>query len=138
MAAIDQPVTVQLLKEISVIIDGTEYADSIASFQFVPSQTVQTWKGGRRDATYTDVTDATWTCNMKLAQDWDTSASLANYLLAHAGERQEATFIPTGGATVTGTLILAVPPIGGDVNAWLEGTISCGVEGAPTVTPAAG
>lgn len=126
----------RVLKSISVLIASTEYADAIASFQFVPAQTVMTWKGGKPDATFTDVTDPTWTCNIKLAQDWDTAGSLANYLIAHAGEQTPVTFIPTGGATVSGTLILAVPPIGGDINAWLEGTISCGVVGAPTITPA--
>lgn len=115
-----------------------DYAPAVASCKFTPSSSTQTWKGGTPDAVFTDITSPTWVCAMKIAQDWTNATSLVNYLFAHAGERVPATFVPVeGGPTVSATLILAAPEIGGDIDAWGETTVQHGVDGAPALTPAA-
>lgn len=131
-------VTPSIFKKFVVTIDTDDYAPAVASCKFTPSSSVQTWKGGTPDAVFTDVSSPTYTCTMKLAQDWVTPTSLSNYLHTHAGETVAATFVPVdGGATITATLVLAAPEIGGDIDAWGETTVQHAVQGKPTITQAA-
>lgn len=129
------------LSEISVVFDPQgatlEFRDAVQSFQFVPSAAVSTTKGGSKKSVWTASGNPTWVCNVKFLQDLDEQDSLVNYLLAHAGEAHLVRFTPGGAASVQATLIIAAPPIGGDVDSWLDGTISMGVRGVPVVTGAA-
>lgn len=146
MAVTPQPVAPTMLKNISVVVtqngvddtDSNEYADAMSSFQFVPAQAVSTWRGGTPTAVFTDISAPTWTCVIKLAQDWHTGNSFANWLLSKSGTTQKVIFKPHGNVTsaaaFAANIIVAVPPIGGDIDAWLEAGITCGVQGAPTVT----
>ena len=124
-------------KKFQVQIATDDYAPAVASCKFTPNQTTSTWKGGTPDAVFTDVSTPTWTCAMKIAQDWKTPGSLSAYFLAHAGEEVAATFVPVeGGMSVAATLVLAPPEVGGDIDAWGETTVTHACKGAPTFTPA--
>lgn len=130
------------MHNISVVIDPDqpaplEFRKATQSFQFVPAQSVTTTTGGTPDAVFTDVSPATWTLSWKLLQDIEASGSLQNWLIAHAGEQHKIHFTPFGGRSVEATILIAAVPIGGDMNAWLDGTATCGVLGAPVYVPAA-
>lgn len=132
------------LHQHSLVLDpagaNLDFADAVPSFQLAPQQSVSTWKGGRPTAVYSDISSPVWQATLTLAQDWDNLASFANYLLTNAGKQTAFEWRP-GGATgtvkVAGTLILAAPAIGGDIDAWLSAQITCGVVGVPTITGAA-
>lgn len=134
-----QPFEAELLNELSVIIGTTEYADAVASVRFTPSTSINVWKGGLPASTFTKATKATYTCAMKIGQDIDQATSLFNYLLQHAGETiQNVKFRYNSGAVVTATLVIVPPELGGDIDSWLDSTITHGVIGAPVITPPAG
>lgn len=126
------------MHNISVVIDAAganvEFRSAIQSFSFTPSSTVSTTTGGTPNAVFTDVSPATWTCVIKFLQDIEKSGSLQNYMIANAGQRKTVDFIPTGGAKVSATLVLTAPPIGGDMNTWLDASVTCGVVGVPTIS----
>lgn len=131
MASID--FEAKTLTAISCTVGGTEYAEAVASARFIPAQTINTWKGGTPDAVFSSSTKPTYTCAMKLGQDYETSGSLANYLMAHAGEAVSFVFRYNGGRTITATLLIAAPEIGGDIDAILDTTITHGVSGVPVL-----
>lgn len=128
----------ELLTAVSVVIGTTEYAAAVASVRFTPATSINTWKGGTPDAVFTKSTKATYSCAMKVGQDYESSASLVNYFLAHAGETiEDVSFKFNGGRTIQADLVIVPPEIGGDVDAWLDTTITHGVVGAPRILPAA-
>ena len=132
------PVAPFVLKDMLFSVELDNYEKHVSSVAFTPSTSTLTWQGGTPDATFTDTTAPTWVCALNLAQDWTTETSLARYLFDNAGQEKAVTFSPLGdGAglpTFAATLILAPPPIGGDVNTYQTATVSCGVKGAPTYT----
>lgn len=134
-------VTPRVLKNIGVRINGDDYANAIASMKFIPSASIQTWKGGTPDAVFTDVTSATWVCEIKYAQDFESATSLAIYFLQHQGETEEVLFYPygftDGAPNFSAHLIYAPGEIGGDIDAWLESTVQHAVSGTPFFNPAA-
>lgn len=124
------------LTSLSCVLDGTEFAEAVASVRFTPAQSTNTWKGGTPAAVFSSITKPVYSCAMKVGQDYDDAASLTNYLMEHAGESVEAVFSFNSGATITATLLLAAPEIGGDIDAVLDTTITHGVSGVPVITPA--
>lgn len=122
------------MKEALLSIAATDYAAEVSSVVFTPSSSVATWKGLAPGAVHTAGGLATWTCDITLAQDYDTAASFANYLFDNEGEEVVLTFEPkAGGATVTATVIIAAGAIGGAVDAFAEATVSLGVQGKPVI-----
>jgi hypothetical protein len=134
MSVTSQDFEVQTLTGISCVIGSVEYAKAVASVKFTPATTINTWKGGTPDAVFTKATKATYSCAMKLGQDYDDAASLANYFMAHAGETVEAAFKFNSGKTITAQLVIVPPEIGGDIDAMLDTTITHGVVGAPVIS----
>lgn len=125
----------QVLTEITCTIGGQDFSQAVSSCKFSPNQTAQSFKGGVR--TVSKMGRANYSCAMTVGQDWDTVASLVNYLTLHAGEEQPITYQLNGGATLTADIVLAAPEYGGDVDALLSSTITHGVNGVPTITPPA-
>lgn len=111
----------------------------VSTVQFVPTSSTSTWKGLAPSAVFTFGQKATWTCRMDFAQDWETTNSLAQYLLANEGEEVDVSFTPRSGQgpSFTATLILAAPPIGGTVDQAAVGSVTHGVKGKPVLVPAA-
>lgn len=130
-------VTARVFKEFIVEFGADDHGAATASCKFTPNQSVQTWKGGKPSAVFTDMGAPTWTCEMKLAQDWTGATSLVKFLLSNAGTEQAFEFTPVdGGPSFTATLVIAAPQIGGDIDAWGETTVTHGVQGAPVLVPA--
>lgn len=133
-----QPFEAALLTELSVVIEDTEYAGAVASVRFAPATTLNTWKGGIPTAVFTKATKATYSCAMKIGQDYEAATSLANYLLQHAGETIEGVqFRFNSGRTIEADLVITPPELGGDIDSWLDSTITHGVIGAPRLLPVA-
>lgn len=136
MATTIQDFEVQTLTGISCVMNGVEYAKAVASVKFTPSTTINTWKGGTPDAVFTKATKPTYTCAMKIGQDYEDAASLANYLMQHAGETVDADFRFNSGKIISAALVIVPPEIGGDIDAMLDTTITHGVVGVPTIAAA--
>lgn len=136
MAAI--AVNPKVLKNHSVTIGGTDYGPAVKSIKFPHSSNISTWKGGTPDSVFTDVSSPTYTCTMDIAQDLATATSLLNYLLAHKGETVTLVWKPdaTLALTVTAQVILDAPDLGGDIDAWLESSLTHAVVGVPVLAAA--
>lgn len=113
------------------------YEKHVSEVTLIPSSSVVTWKGAAPDATFSDVTNATWTCQLAYAQDWNTPESLSIYLLNHEGESVEVEFGPTGEATgpkFKVTVLITPGSIGGAIDAVGVATVTLGVSGKPVFT----
>lgn len=132
-------VTPLTLTDVVIDIDGNDYGAAVSSVAFTPSASNVTFKGLKPGAVFTDVTNATWTCDITYAQDWDSATSLARYLFDNAGDAVDATFRPrTGvGPSFDATLLITPGAIGGAVDATATATVSLGVRGKPVLVPAA-
>lgn len=125
----------------AVMIIGTDdYQAAVSSVLFTPASSSVTWQGLTPAAAFVGQTSATWTCKLKYAQDWKTTNSLAQYLLANAGLTKVAVFKPQGTAVgnpiFTASLIIVPGPIGGDVNTVQVAEVTLGVVGIPVKTTA--
>lgn len=129
-----------VLKDVKFTVGTDDYEAHVSSVQFVPNMATVTWQGLTPSAAFTDTTSPTWTCTVSLAQDWTTANSLAQYLLTNAGTKKTVVFKPKGTTTgmpiFTAELMIAPPPIGGDVNTVQVASVTMGVVGAPVKTTA--
>jgi len=116
----------------NVAADG--YKSHVSSVEFVPTSAVATWKGLTPTAVFSFGSNATWVCNLGLAQDWATANALCRYLFENEGDEVAVTFEPVaGGPSITATLIITPGAIGGAVDAVAVSTVSLGVKGKPTL-----
>lgn len=126
-----------VLKNVLLSFGTDSYEKNVSGVEFVPSVSQVNWKGLHPDAVHTDVSKATWVCNLNYAQDWETADSLSQYLLEHEGETVSATFEPVnGGAGFTADLVITPGAIGGQVDAVATASVSLGVKGRPVLVPA--
>lgn len=104
-----------------------DYQKHVSAAAFTPKADVKTWTGLGAN-TVTDVGTATWTCDLTYAQDWETTASLSQFLMDHEGEKIDAIMEPiTGeGSKFTATLTVTPGAIGGKGGDFLEATVSLG------------
>lgn len=130
-------VTPIILKNVLLSFAADSYEKHVSSVEFVPSAATVTWKGLHPDSVFTDVSKATWSCNLTFAQDWETANSLSKYLFENEGETVAATFEPVaGGAGFTATLLITPGSIGGSVDSIAVATVTLGVQGRPVLVPA--
>lgn len=129
-----------VLKDVIMQIGTDTYEMHCSSVAFNPSTSVLTWQGLTPAAAFSDTTTPSWTCTLNYAQDWETTNSLAQYLMTNSNTEKVAVFKPRGAATgkpiFTATILIAPGPIGGDVNTVQVGTVTLGVKGAPVKTTA--
>lgn len=122
-----------VLKNVTLTIDVDNYEAHVSQVEFVPSVSQVTWKGLTPSAVFTDSGSPTWVCTLAYAQDWETADSLSQYLMDHANEKVTAVFEPVAGGTAfTADVIIAPGNIGGTVDGVAVGTVTLGVDGAPT------
>lgn len=136
MTAIAAP-TPLVMKDVVLTIGTDSFEKHVSAVTFTPSASTVTWQGLSPDATYTDVTVATWACGLELAQDWDQPTSLCRYLFENEGEHVPATFKPKSGTgpSFAATLIVTPGAIGGTVNAVATQSVTLGCEAKPTLLP---
>ncbi|CCH79085.1 hypothetical protein BN12_40055 [Nostocoides japonicum T1-X7] len=124
-----------VLRDVVMTIGTDDYAKHLSTVKFAPAYDTVKWQGLTPDASFTDLSNPTWTCAISYAQDWETEDSLAQYLLENAGQQKVAVFKPKGAATgkpvFTATLTIVPGDIGGDVNTVQTSTVTLGVVGAP-------
>ena len=129
-----------VLKDAVFTVATDSYENHVSGVTFTPATTPVTWQGLTPASAFSDASSPVWTCVVSYAQDWKTTNSLAQYLLANAGLQKVVVFKPLGATTgqpiFTATLIIAPGPIGGDVNTVQVGSVTMGVVGAPVRTVA--
>jgi hypothetical protein len=122
-----------VMKDCTLKIDSDNYEANVSQVEFVPSTSQVTWKGLTPTAVFTDSGAPTWVCTLAYAQDWESTDSLSQYLMDHANEKVTAVFEPkVGGASFTADVIIAPGNIGGTVDGVAVGTVTLGVDGAPS------
>jgi hypothetical protein len=131
-----------VLKDARFLVAADSYESAVSGVTFTPSASTVTWKGLTPSSVFTGTSTATWTCELAYAQDWTTTNSLAQYLLANEGKTIVAKFIPQTAAsgtvpTFTATIIITPGAIGGTVDAVATATVTLGVVGRPVLTVAA-
>jgi hypothetical protein len=121
-----------ILKDCTFKVVADNYEGHVSAVTFVPSASTVVWKGLAPSSVFTDVSKATWVCNLELAQDWETANSLSRYLHAHEGAEIAVEFEPVAGGTgFEATLIVTPGAIGGTVDTVAVASVSLGVRGRP-------
>lgn len=128
----DISVTPIMLKDASLVVDSDNYAAAVTQVLFVPQVRwgwVDTFVGS------TPVVErVNWVCQIGFVQDF-AAASLTTYLLSNVGETKLAVFTPdAGGPSVSATLMLVPPTLGGVPNQQLTSTITLPVVGEPSTS----
>lgn len=125
------------MKDAVLTIDSNNFQAEVSKVELTPSSSTSTWKGLTPAAVYTNTSAATWTAALTFAQDWDDPNSLSRFLFEHEGETFAAVFAPkAGGQAFTVNIVVTPGAIGGQVDAFSEGTVTLGVAGRPVyVTP---
>jgi hypothetical protein len=132
------PFSPLFMKDVIFTVDGTDYQAELSSVLFEASSSQVEWKGLTPTSKFTESTPPSYTCKVKLAQDWDDAASFANFIYANNGQTVSATFQPkaTGTASFAADLSIVDGPIGGDVDAFAESEITFGsTRPVKTTTP---
>lgn len=126
-----------VLKDATFRVAADNYESHVSQVQFDPAVTQQSWQGLTPAAAFTDASSPTWACTIAYAQDWKTPNSFSSYLFAHQGQTISVELVTNPGAgTWKASLIIAPGSVGGPVNAYAVGTVTLGVSGQPTFTPA--
>lgn len=127
-----------VIKNALIQVATDNYEKHVSSAAFTPQVSPVTWQGFTPDSAFSDAGSPIWTLTLAYAQDWTTANSLAQYLLANAGQQKVIVFKPQGATTgtpiFTATCIIVPGPIGGDVNSVQVGSVTMGVIGAPVKT----
>jgi hypothetical protein len=123
-----------VMKDVTLLIAADNYEAHVSSVELAPSASTVMWKGLTPTSIYTDVTTATWVCNLSFAQDWATADSLSRYLFENEGGAVACEFVPVaGGAGFSATIVITPGSIGGPVDSVAVATVSLGVQGRPAV-----
>jgi hypothetical protein len=124
-----------VLKDVLLGIEADNYEAHVSAVTFTPANSAQEWRGLTPTSVYTDPGSETWTVTLELAQDWQTPNSLSRYLFENAGQTVAVTFAPQAGVgpTFEANVTLVSPAIGGTGNAYATSSVTCGVQGRPTL-----
>ena len=118
------------LKDMVLLIGTDSYEKHVSKVQLVPSVTKKTWRGGTPDAVFTDVSTATWECQIDYVQDWETASSLSQYLLDNEGLTKAAVFTPANGVGKQFAVNLVITPgaVGGTIGDYGTTSVSLGCD----------
>ncbi|NNC10342.1 hypothetical protein HII28_00385 [Planctomonas sp. JC2975] len=126
------------MSECTFTVASDSYEAALSGVTITPTTPTSTWTGLKAGSVFTKAGKATWTCVLDYMQDWNTTGSLSNYLLANEGSSIDVVFVPDdGGASISVTLIVVPGAIGGKVNSFAEATATLPVQGRPTLTAGA-
>lgn len=129
-----QPLTATPVKNTRLKIGTHNYELHANNVKWTPKTTTTQWLGGTPDARIDDVDVTGHDCAITLAHDYQNPDSLYNFLLANAGQKAVIEWKPdpAGAFTVTASITLVAPEIGGGMRAVHESTVTC-----PSSAPAA-
>lgn len=132
-------VTPIVLKDCIVSIEDDDYAAAVSAVTITPSSSTVIFKGLKPGAVFTDVTEASWTLGLTFAQDWVAAGSLSRYLFDNEGLVKSAVIKPQSGIGPSFSVEIVITPgaIGGQVDQPATATVTLGVQGKPTLVPAA-
>ncbi|MFV0315493.1 MAG: hypothetical protein ACK5O2_00830 [Microthrixaceae bacterium] len=116
----------RLVRHLTITIGTDSFSKHVNNCTFTPTASQTEWRGGTPDAVFTDSPPASWACALTLVQDWETAASLCNFLLAHDGEQAEFVYKPQADGAVSFETIATIvaPVIGGAVGVYNESTVT--------------
>lgn len=116
------PATASAHKNPLLAFAGTSgtFEEHVSSVMFQNGTQIVSWRE------LSDVVDGPWTMVVAVVQDWENPDSLANYLLANAGDSIAVTYKPDadGEFSIASTVKIVAPAIGGPVNAFNESTVT--------------
>ena len=118
----------RLVKHVTFTLGTDSFSKHVNNVKFARSSSMQEWRGGTPDAVYSDETAPTYAVEITGIQDWETSASLCNYLLDHEGETVDFSYMPNAAGKVAfdSEVTIAAPEIGGPVGTYNEFSITMG------------
>jgi hypothetical protein len=88
-----------VLVDAIMTIGTDDYQSAVEEVLFTPKSQLQTWQAMTPSGAFSAPTTPTWDCKLTYAQDWKTTNSLAQYLLANNGQTKVAVFKPQGATT---------------------------------------
>ena len=117
-----------VLKDVTLTIGSNGYEKHVSQVIFTPKATTIEWQGLTPSAKFTDVTAASWACQLDYVQDWETTDSLSKYLFANEGETEAMTFKPKAAGSPSFAANVTITPgaIGGKVNAFATTSVTLG------------
>lgn len=136
MAASIADIQPLVLKDVELILDldgegatdpGTDFRKHVNGVMFTPSASSITWTGLGKNS-HTDVSTATWVCQLDYVQDWDSATSLSGFLFDNEGKSVTVTFRPRSGVGPSFKSVVTITPgaIGGQVNAYAPASVQLG------------
>lgn len=128
-----EPASPLVLKDVELVVELHDFRHHVSGVTFTPPSSLISWTGAGGNTHY-DVPSTGWSVSFEHAQDWGTTG-LARYLYDHDGETVAVSFKPaaTGVPTFTADVTFMAGPIGGSVNAFMAGSVSCPCT-KPTIT----
>lgn len=125
----------------AILTIGTDdYQSAVEEVRCAPKVNIVTWQAMTPSGAYSAPTTPVWELKLVYAQDWKTTNSLAQYLLANNGLTKTCVFKPqgvtTGSPIFTVSAIIVPGPIGGKVNTVQLAEVTLGVVGQPVKTAA--
>lgn len=117
------PVTINAA---TLMIDADNYEAAIGSAIFTPSTKTSSFVA-INGQTYQSQSPSTWTLDITYAQDFETAASLANYLHTNEGSSKQAVLTEVAsGKTFTATITIAPGAIGDAAGSIAQSKVSLG------------
>ena len=124
-----------ILKEGSISIGATDFANIISKSKLVPSQDIVTFTGYIPEAVYQDVNTATWVWQITAVASW-AAGGLAKLLHENAGMELDCVFTPNTptGESASFTIMPTEVPFGGDQGTFNVEDMIVPVIGQPNFT----
>jgi hypothetical protein len=134
------PAGAYVLRDATLTIEATEYANQVTSVVLTPAQETQTLRTMVPDGVVQDVDSAVWTASINGIQDYTEAQGLARFLTDMSGQQIDMVFAPkNGGVEATVTVVAKAVPFGGEQGAFVTFDVELPVIGAPAfadpVTP---
>lgn len=129
------PAGAYVLRNASITIEGTSYANQLTKARLVPETPMQTVRTLVPDGVVQDVDSTVWTLELAGIQDWKNAQGLADALNDFAGTDIDVVLQPKPGTGErTATFIAVAMPVefGGEQGSFATFETSLPVKGAPT------
>lgn len=134
------PLGAYVLRDATLTIEATDYANQATSVVLTPEQATQTIKTMVPDGIVQDVDSAVWTCSINGIQDYTAAQGLARMLTDMAGDPLDIVFTPrngTGNTKATVTVVAKAVPFGGEQGSFTTFSVDLPVVGAPVFSAVA-